>query len=147
MSWTPRYFDDITTARSVIRSNLPIDKRDSITEPDLDVHLEQKEIVVDDFLVSCGWNLDSLETDVKTNARILHTYRTLLSILNILPMKDEHKTALEARFLNIVQETERRLMSRKFPPRLVKPVTKRISPGWGTTSEASKEWKEGEDYF
>jgi len=142
LSYSPRYFADLRQAISIVKSNLPLDVRDSVNEFDIEVHLEQTEMNVDNFLVSSGFNLSNLDSETKANGRILHTYRALLSLLNILPMNVPAKQRLELRWEEVIIEVERRLTARKFPLRLVKPVLKRIGPGWAMTREHAEEWGE-----
>jgi len=144
LSYVPRYFDNIEAARSIIRSNVPYDLRDGLTDADIDVHLEQTELYVDDFLVSSGFDLTNLDAETKANGRILHTYRCLLSLLNIFALKEPLKTRLESRWEDASTEVERRLISRKFPTRLIKPVFKRIAPGWAIAREYAEKW--GKEY-
>jgi len=129
--YQPKFYNNYTEAVSIIKSNLPLDIVDSIEEETIGVHLQQTEIGVIDFLESAGLDPEALGTKEKANAQILHTFRTLLSLLTVFPKGRVDRDEFRIRFEEVVRETELRLMSMKFPIRLVTGIMKRIPPEWG----------------
>jgi len=125
LAWKPRYFDNLSQAIKFIRSYLPLEIRESLEDEDIARHLEISEGIVSDFLTSAGFE-EPLETYVKSNAVIMHIYETLLSLLDILPMPIDRKPELLARWVEVIKETEERILARRFPPKSISAVFKAI---------------------
>jgi len=126
MSWTPRFFDNLTVAINYVKSFLPIEIRGSVENDDIARHLKLSQVKVEDFLVSSGFDLSALPEEVEPNAMILHIYHCLRSMLEILPLPLDRKPELLARWVEVIKETEERILARKFPPKSLRAVFKPI---------------------
>jgi len=57
---------------------------------------------------------------------ILHIYHCLRSMLEILPLPLDRKPELLARWVEVIKETEERILARRFPPKSISAVFKAI---------------------
>jgi len=131
MSYSPKYFTDLPTAISVIKSYMRTDIRNSVSDSDIEIHLEKGEVLTDNILEACGFDLDNLDSETKANAKIFASYKTLISLIEVAALAEADKRNLVAEYREVIKEIEERVMRRKYPTSGVKVVYKRMEPGYG----------------
>ena len=135
MVYSPEYFDTLDSARSIVRSNLRADLRNSVTDSYLEEAVEMGELYTNSFLDSAAIDKDNLSTTEKTNARNMSTVNSLIYIAGILPLTAEEKRDYLTQMKERLEEAEVRFMKAKFPSSQVESQYRRISPGYGRTWE------------
>jgi len=136
MSYTPKYYTDLTSAISIIKSNLRADLRGALTDSYLEEAVEMAEMYTDSFLESAGYDLASLDSTEKAYARDMSTARALIYIAGVLPISTEEKREYLAQMRERLLESERYFSKREYPVGAVKPKYRRMKPGYG------REWEE-----
>ena len=136
MTYTPKYYTSLDSARSIIKSNIRADLRESLSDSYLEETVEHAEIYTDHFLISGGFDIDKLTTRQKADARNMATVHALLYVAGVLPLPPEEKRDYLAQNKERLEEAERAFMKREFPSSEVKSKYRRMEPGYG------REWEE-----
>jgi len=136
MSYVPKYYTDLTSAISIVKSNLRADLRGALTDSYLEEAIEIAEMYTDSFLESAGYNLAALDSTEKSHARDMSTVRALIYIAGVLPISTEEKREYLAQMRERLLESERYFIKREYPTAAVKPKYRRMKPGYG------REWEE-----
>jgi len=136
MSYVPKYYADLTSAISIIKSNLRADLRGSLTDSYLEQAIEICEMETDAVLITAGFNVDSLDSTQKAHARDMTTARVLIYIAGVLPISTEEKREYLVQMRDRLLESERYFIKREYPAAAVKSKYKRMKPGYG------REWEE-----
>ena len=138
MTYTPKYYTSLDTARSIIKSNIRADLRDSLSDSYLEETVEHAEMYTDHFLVSGGFDVDSLSTRQKADARNMATAHALLYVAGVLPLPPEEKRDYLTQNKERLEEAERSFIKREFPSSQVESQYRRMKPGYG------REWFDDE---
>lgn len=137
MSYTPKYYDSLDSARSIIRSNLRADIRNALDDSYLEEAIEIAELYrTDSFLETTGFDPDNLDTKEKAHARDMSTAHVLIYVTGVLPLTAEEKRDHLTQARERLKEAEGYFIKRKFPVSSVQSKHKRIQPGYG------REWEE-----
>lgn len=131
MTYTSKYFPDLSSAISRIRSCLRNDVKNAPSDEDIEYRLEEAETIVEDFLIAARFDVDNLSSKDKTNAMIMAQAQTILFLIKKLPMTEKDKRDFELRVRDEFREAADRFLRGVYTPEEIKAVYKRMEPGYG----------------
>lgn len=99
MSYIPKY-----TSITIVRQ---IEKLlQEISDEDVTKGIEYGERYTEDFVVACGYDLESLPSEVKTAMEELSTYRAIEDLIERVPYDPEFKQAVADRMRGLAERKE-----------------------------------------